>query len=68
MITKYIWIKNRRFYLYELYNTYKQARQTANYYKTKNKKNKYFIIKTEKGHFFPKIKYALYMNKIIKIW
>ena len=54
MTTKYIWVKGQRYYLYEIYKTYNEARKTANYYKKRNKKNKHFIIKMEKtGGFGP---------------
>lgn len=69
MTTKYIWAKNQRYYLYELFNNYQNAVKTAKWYQKRNKKNKYIIIKIESGGFWsPKTKYALYMNKTVKIF
>ena len=65
---KYLWKRNKRYYLFGTYDTWKEAYNDARYYTRKNKKNKYFIQKVELGFWFPEIKYRLYMTKYWKIW
>lgn len=64
---KYIWIKNKKYYLWETYSTWNEAYKIAQYYKKKNK-SKYFIIKYEHGFIIPHIRYRLYMDKVMKLW
>ena len=70
-IPKYIWIKNKRYYLYDTYTTYKKAREIAEKKKKKSKKNKWFILPTKTegitGMIYAHKQYNLYMTHIIKI-
>lgn len=70
-LPKYIWIKNKRYYLYDTYTTYKQAREIAEKKKKNCKKNKWFIMKHQAGGITGTIyaheNYSLYMTHIIKI-
>lgn len=69
MPTKWIWIKNQRYYLYETYNTYQEARKWANSHRKKNG-CRWFIQKYDVMTINPfrKYKYALYLNKSIGLW
>lgn len=67
MASKYIWIKNQRFYLYEKYGDYNKARKEATRQRKRNK-CRYFIIKEEHGTWFPQTRYLLYLNKCIRLW
>lgn len=72
----WIWIKSRhnyrKYYHYGDYSTYKKAEEEAKKYAPKRgrknrKKNRSFIIKTEKGWVFPRTTYQLYFTHICKI-
>ena len=69
MPTKWIWIKNQRYYLYDTYNTYEEARKCATQHRKKNN-CRWFIQKYDVMGINPfrKHKYALYLNKCIGIW
>lgn len=63
--------KLETYYLYEVYNEKKDAIKEAKYHKKKNK-SKYVITKTEpKGitsWIMAQNNYALYLNKVIKLF
>lgn len=67
MTNKSIWVQRQKYYLYEIFTDRNEAVRTAKWYKKRNKKNKWFILPTENGFWFPRKRYALYMTKIIKI-
>lgn len=64
---QHIWVKGQRYNYYESYDTAEEAKKVA-IYKRKTTKTRYFIIKTEEGFLFPKTRYRLYLNKVIKLW
>ena len=66
-MVKYIWIKNKKYYLYDTYNTWEQARKEALRFRKKNK-CRYFITKQEEGWLFPSDRYFLWLNKVMKLW
>lgn len=68
MTAKWIWIKGQRYYLYDSYDSWNKARDEARKHSKKNKKNKYFILQYETFGLISEMKYALYMNKVIKLW
>lgn len=70
MVMKYIWIKNKRYYLYDVYPTWAKAINIAKQQRKKNKKNRYFIVTYEKGNAFgpPEKRYALYMTKVFRLF
>lgn len=61
-----IWIKSRRFYLYDTYETYSEARKEANYYK-KHNRSRWFILKVE-GSYQEGTLYKLYLTNTIRLW
>lgn len=67
MPAKWIVLRGRRYYYYETYNTYQEARRMADRYKRRNKKMRAFILPIE-SFWFPKIKYRLYLNKVSRLW
>lgn len=76
MPTKRIWIKNgtrkpRPYYLYDKYSTKAEAVKMANYQKKKNK-SRNFIIEYEEtgilGYLIPHTMFALYLDKMIRLW
>ena len=67
-MSKYIWIRGKRYYLYGYYNTWKEAYNEARRHMRKNKRNRYFIQKVEKGFLFPYEIYKLYMSHVFKLW
>lgn len=67
MTSKYIWIKGKRYYLFDTYTDKNKVRKVAMYYKRKN--NKYFILTEEVGLLLGSEKrYLLYLNKTQKLW
>lgn len=64
---KFIWINNKKYYLYDVFEKRDRALKTAKYYK-KKRKCKYFIIAKRGGLLFPETKYELYLTKVIKLW
>lgn len=70
-LPKYIWIKNKRYYLYDTYITYEQARRTADQKKKISKKNRWFIMTHEAkgitGAIYAHKNYSLYMTHIVKV-
>lgn len=64
---KYIWIQNKKYYLYSIHNNWQEALKTA---KQKRKKNgsRYFIKIEKTTGIFSETKYLLYLTKCIKIW
>lgn len=70
-LPKYIWIKNKRYYLWDTFTTYEQARRVAEAKKKVSKKNKWFIMTHEAGGITGTIyahnNYSLYMTHVIKI-
>lgn len=70
-LPKYIWIKNKRYYLYDTYTTYQQARNVAESKRKVSKKNKWFIMTHEAGGItgaiYAHTNYSLYMTHIIKM-
>ena len=66
-MSRYIWLKGRKYYLYDTYSTWDKAYSMARYYNKKNKKNKYFIMKTE-TYFTGQIVYKLYMTKYMRLF
>jgi len=66
-MSNYIYIKKRRYYYYGKYSTWDDAYRMTKIYKKKNKKNKYFILKTEVGYLFPYVIYKLYFTHIINL-
>lgn len=68
-IQQYIWIKNKRYYLYEKLPTFKEAIELAKRKKKENEKNKYFILCVEVSGFFsqPTKIYALYCTHFMKL-
>ena len=67
MAYRYIWIRGQRYYYYDGYDTYQKAKEIAKWYRKKNKKCKYFILKIERGFWFPQDKYVLYLNKVVRL-
>lgn len=67
MTYKYIWKKNRKYYLWDNFPTWEKALKVARYHKRRNG-SRYFIIKAEEGRWFPTIRYYLYMDKVMKIF
>jgi hypothetical protein len=61
-----IWIKNRKYFLYDTYSTGQEAIKIAKQAKKEDKKTKYFIITTTKGIIPHKI-HKLYFNNIQKL-
>lgn len=68
MASKYIWIRGKRYYLYDKYNSWKEAYNQARWAMKKNPKNRYYIQKVESGFFIPEIKYNLYLTNTFKLW
>lgn len=66
-MNRYIWISGRRYYLWDTYNTYQEA-MTEGLRHRKRNKTRTFILPIEVGTWFPEKRYALYMNKMIKLW
>lgn len=66
MITRWKWIKNKKYYLYDTYRSWGDALHMAKYQKKRNN-SRYFIEKIEIGLLFPEIRYALYLNRVIKL-
>lgn len=64
---KYIYIKNKRYYLYDTYKTWNNALKVAKHFK-KKRNARYFILKYEIDRSLDNIRYALYMTKVVKIW
>lgn len=62
-MSKYLWIKGKRYYYYDTYDTWRQAYAVAKAKNKKNPKNKYYIQKVECGYVIPKFAYKLYMTK-----
>lgn len=67
MSFRYIWKKNRKYYLWDSFTTWEAAHKIAKYHRKKNK-SRYFIIKSETGYLIPQIRYHLYMDKAFKIF
>lgn len=69
MLPKYIWVKNRKYYLWDTFTTYEQARNVAESKKKRCKKNKWFIMTHQAGGITGTIyahnNYTLYMTHII---
>lgn len=67
MTSKYIWKKNKKYYLWDTYNTWQEALKIAKYYRKKNK-SRYFIIRKNTGRIITYYQYELYMDKVMKIF
>lgn len=69
-LPKYIWVKNRKYYRYDTYTTYEQARRIAEKKKKVSKKNKWFIMTHQAGGITGFVhahnNYTLYMTHIIR--
>lgn len=63
----YIYLKRekKKYYYYDHYPTWKQAYNIARYYRRRDN-TRYHIIKQQIGTMFPRTRYVLYMNKVIK--
>lgn len=68
MTSQYIWIQGERYYLYDKYETWRQAYNMGRYQKRKNRKCQYYILTTEQGLWFPEKRYVLYLNRVCKLW
>lgn len=66
-MSRYKWIKGRRYYYYDSFNSWRDAYNVARSLQRKNKKNKYFIEVCEVGYLFPYKKYKLYTTKFARI-
>jgi hypothetical protein len=66
-MAKYIWLGGRRYYLYDTYPSWDKAYTVARHHNKKNKKNKYFILKTE-SYMTGGYKYKLYMTKFARLF
>lgn len=63
---RFIWIQNKKYYLYDTYTTSKEAYNMA--LKLKQERGtRYFILHHEKGLWFPEQKWNLYLDREIKI-
>lgn len=67
MAYRYIWKKNRKYYLWDNFTTWEKALKVAKYHKKKNG-SRYFIIEVEEGWLYPVKRYYLYMDKVMKIF
>ena len=65
-MTKFKWVRGRRYAYYDSYGSWREAYDTAKWNGIVNKKNKYFIEKVEEGVLFPRIVYKLYMSHVIR--
>lgn len=61
-LPKYLWIKNRRLYLYQKFKSKANAYKLAKYYQKKLRNNYYILVGED---FWGERIYGLYMNKII---
>lgn len=68
MPAKIIYIKNRRYYYFDTYSSYEQAKNVAERYNRRNKKNKYFILTTESRLILPMKNYHLYLSKTMRLF
>lgn len=68
---KCIYIKGKRYYLYEVFDTTeesrKEIRKLCKYYRRKCK-SRWFVLKTERGFWFPEEVYALYLTNVCRLW
>jgi hypothetical protein len=67
-MSKYLWIRGKRYYFWGNYNTWKDAYNEARYHCRKNRKNRYFIQTADAGFLYPRKVHKLYMSKVFKIW
>jgi len=68
MPSRMIYIKNRRYYYYDTFSTYEQAKSVAQRYHKRNKKNKYFILTTESGIILNVKNHHLYLTKTMRLF
>lgn len=68
MSYKYIWIRGKRYYYYDSFDTWKEAYNQARWAMRKNRKNRYFIQKVEVGFMIPRTVYRLYLTHTFKLW
>lgn len=66
-LPKVIYRKGKEYFLYDTYDSYAELIRDAKYYKKKNR-SRYIVLKFEKGFWFPYKAYALYMDKIMRLW
>ena len=66
-MSRYLWIRGKRYYHYQNYGTWKEAYTIGSYQNKRNKKNKYYIQKVEVGFVIPRIVYKLYMTNVFTI-
>lgn len=69
-MSRYIWIKSKRYYYYDTYSNYQDARNMGKKLKRKNPKCQYFILPVEKGFIVPFKIYKLYTTKFsnMSLW
>lgn len=70
MTLRYIWVKHKRYYLFDTYDSWNEARKVAKQKRNKNK-SRYFILPYEAKGFLDivaKKKYALYLDKVMRLW
>lgn len=67
-LQRYIWIKNKRYYLYEKCETFADALEIAKNKREENPRCKYFILTIETGQLFgtPKKVYVLYLTHYMR--
>lgn len=67
----FIWIKGKKYYKYETYNSFEQALNMAKAKKKRDKKCKYFIQEHDAGgilgYIAPHTRYTLYLNRLLRI-
>lgn len=61
----YIYVKKRKYYYYDHYPTWRHAYNVARYYRRKDN-TRYKIEKRQIGTMFPRTRYVLYMNKVVR--
>lgn len=66
-MNKYIYVKNKRYYYFDTYSTYRQALSVAKKQYKRNR-SKYFILICEKGWLYPYKVYKLYLTNVIKLF
>ena len=63
---KYLFVKNRRYYYFDTFNSYKEALNTAKRMR-RSFKSRWYVLKAESG-FYPKIVFRLYLTNVWGLW